>query len=79
MLRISWIDKIKKNEVLTRIQTKLHFHHDMHRLKQEYSGHVLRSSGELLHINLIEDTVYEKMPKGRPDELCWMEDIKTGV
>ena len=44
MLKISWKDRVTNVEVLTRLQTKMHFLNDMKRRKLEYAGHVLRGS-----------------------------------
>ena len=50
MLKISWRDKVKNEEILKRLQKRLHFVEDMTKRKLRYAGHVLRgSSGFLIY------------------------------
>ena len=42
MLKISWRDKVKNEEILKRLQKRLHFVEDMMKRKLRYVEHVLR-------------------------------------
>jgi len=74
MLKISWKDKVTNTEVLSRMQTDLHFLKDMKKRKLEYGGHVMRGSSGEAHLYILEGKVLGKRPKGRP-RLTWMDDI----
>ena len=74
MLKISWKDKVTNTEVLSRMQTDLHFLKDMKKRKLEYGGHVMRGSSGEAHLYILEGKVFGKRPKGRP-RLTWMDDI----
>ena len=60
ILKISWKDKVKNDEVLDRIQTRMHFKKDMKKRKLEYAGHVLRGSSGRTHLVLLEGRKLEK-------------------
>src|SRR5437867_13086428 len=55
-----WKDKVNYDEVLHRIQTRMHFKKDMKKRKLEYAGHVLRGSSGRTHIVLLEGKVCGK-------------------
>ena len=74
MLKISWKDRVTNVEVLTRLQTKMHFLNDMKRRKLEYAGHVLRGSSGETHLLLLEGKVNGKRPRARPRH-TWIDDI----
>ena len=74
MLKISWKDKVSNNEVLQRIQSKMHFRKQMQKRKMEYAGHVMRGSSGQIHLYILEGKVAGKRPVGRP-RLTWMNDI----
>src|SRR5438876_4311311 len=42
ILKISWRDKVKNEEILKQLQKRLHFVEDMMTRKLRYAGHVLR-------------------------------------
>ena len=44
ILKISWRDKVKNEEILKLLQKKLHFVEDMMKRKFRYAGHMLRGS-----------------------------------
>ena len=74
ILKISWKDKVKNDEVLDRIQTRMHFKKDMKKRKLEYAGHVLRGSSGRTHLVLLEDKVCGKKSRGKP-RLTWIKNI----
>ena len=43
------------------MQTELHFTKDIIKRKLEYAGHVLRVSGDLSHLQILEGKVGEKI------------------
>jgi hypothetical protein len=57
LLKISWRDKVKNEEVLKRIE--YHFTDDMIKRKMKYAGHVLRGSSGLLHLQILESRMEE--------------------
>jgi hypothetical protein len=67
LLKISWKDKIWKEEVLDRIQTRMHFKKDMKKRKLEYAGHVLRGSSGKTHLLLLEGKVCGRKSRGNQD------------
>src|SRR3989442_15278270 len=74
ILKISWRDKVKNEEILKRLQKWLHFVEDMMKRKWRYAGHVLRGSSGLSHLQILEGYVEEKRKVGRPRRR-WMKDI----
>ena len=74
MLKISWKDKIKNEEILKRLKTDYHFVTDMWKRKMKYAGHVLRGSSGLSHLQILEGYVEGKMKVGAPRK-TWMKDI----
>ncbi len=74
ILKISWKDKVKNDEVLDRIQTRMHFKKDMKKRKLEYAGHVLRGSSGRTHLVLLEGKVCGKKSRGKP-RLTWIKNI----
>jgi len=50
ILKISWRDKVKNEEILKRLQKRLHFVEDMMKRKMRYAGHVLRGSSGSSHL-----------------------------
>jgi hypothetical protein len=80
MLKIRYTDRVKNEEVLNRMQVKLHFLKDMKKRKLEYGGHVMRGSSGSTHLYILEGQICRKRARGRP-RLIWMDDIKkwTGM
>src|SRR5437867_2922723 len=74
ILKISWRDKVKNEEILKRLQKRLHFVEDIMKRKLRYAGHVLRGSSGLSHLQILEGYVEEKRKVGRPRRR-WMKDI----
>src|SRR6267154_6792363 len=74
MLKISWKDRIRNEEILRRLQTKYQFVEDMMKRKMRYAGHVLRGSSGLTQIQILEGYVEGKR-KGRAPRRVWMKDI----
>ena len=74
MLKKSWKDKVTNENVLDRIETKLHFMKVMKKRKLEYSGHVLRGSSGNTHFISLEGKVSGKRAIGRP-RATWLKDI----
>src|SRR3989441_13009208 len=74
ILKISWRDKVKNDEILKRLQKMLHFVEDMMKRKLRYAGHVLRGSSGLSHLQVLEGYVKGKIKVGRPRR-AWMKDI----
>src|SRR6267154_149433 len=74
MLKISWKDRIRNEEILRQLQTKYHFVEDMMNRKMKYSGHVLRGSSGLSHLQILEGYVDGKRKVGAPRRV-WMKDI----
>ena len=74
MLKISWKDKVKNQNVLQIMQTKLHFQRDMKKRKFEYAGHVLRESSGQMHLTILEGKVCGKRIRGRPRR-TWFDDL----
>ena len=60
ILKISWRDKVKNEEILKRLQKRLHFVEDMMKRKLRYAGHVLRGSSGFSHLQILEGYVEEK-------------------
>src|SRR5207247_1034214 len=60
ILKISWRDKVKNEQILKRLQKRLHFVEDIMKRKLRYAGHVLRSSSGLSHLQILERYVEEK-------------------
>src|SRR3989442_8222097 len=48
ILKINWRDKVKNEEILKRLQKRLHFVEYMMKRKLRYAGHVLRGSSKLV-------------------------------
>ena len=71
MLKLTWKDKVSNKAVLQRLQTKLHFLNDMKKRKLKYAGHVLRGSGGLTHLQILEGKVEGKRKVGTPKR-NWM-------
>ena len=59
ILKISWGDRVKNEEVLNRMQTKLHCMEDMIKRKMKYAGHVVRGSSGLSHLQILEGRLRE--------------------
>src|SRR6266403_3425972 len=80
MLKISWRDKVKNEDILKRLQKRLHFVEDMMKRKLRYAGHVLRGSSGLSLLQILEGYVEGKRKVGRPRR-TWLKDIIewTGV
>ena len=74
ILKISLRDKVKNEEILKRLQKKLHFVEDIMKRKLRYAGHVLRGSSALSHLQILEGYVEGKRKVGRPRR-TWMKDI----
>src|SRR2546425_911780 len=45
--KISWRDRVRNDEILQLLQTKLHFVEDTIKRKMRYAGHMLRGSSGL--------------------------------
>ena len=67
ILKISWKDTVNNDEVLHRIQIRMHFKNDMKKRKLEYAGHVLRGSSGETHLVLLEDKVCGKKCRENQD------------
>src|SRR2546425_6115073 len=56
-----WRDRVSDKKVMKRVQTELqtelHFTRDLIKRKMEYAGHVLRGSGGLSHLHILEGKV----------------------
>src|SRR2546425_227669 len=65
ILKISWRYKVKNEEILKRLQKRLHFVEDMMKRKLRYAGHVLRGSSGLSHLQILEGYVEDKRKVGR--------------
>ena len=57
ILKISWRDRVKNEEILKRLQKRLHFVDVMMKRKLRYAGHVLRGSNGLSHLQILEGYV----------------------
>ena len=66
ILKIRYTDRVTNREILNRMRTKLHFLKTMIRRKIEYAGHVLRGSGGLSHLQILEGRVEGKKKVSRP-------------
>src|SRR3989442_14767709 len=60
--------------VQTELQTELHFTRDLIKRKMEYAGHVLRGSGGLSHLHMLEGKVEGRDRVGRPMRI-WMNGV----
>ena len=69
ILKLSWRDRVKNEEVLNRMQTKLHFMEDMIKRKMKYAGHVMRGSSGLSHLQILEGRLEGKQKVGRPKRI----------
>src|SRR6267154_3235101 len=74
MLKISCKDKAKNKEILRRLQAKYHFVKDMMKRKMKHTGHVLRGSSGLSHLQILEGYMEGKRKVGAPGRV-WMKDI----
>src|SRR6059036_2642082 len=74
MLKISWRDRVKNEEILKRLQKRLHFVEDMMKRKLRYAGYVLRDSSGLCHLKILEGYVKRKWRMGGPRRI-WMKGI----
>ena len=74
ILKISWRDEVKNDEILKRLQKRLHFVEDMMKRKLRYAEHVLRGSSGLSHLHILEGYVEGKRKVGRP-ERTRMKDV----
>src|SRR3989441_3060460 len=74
ILKISWRDKVKNEEMLKRLQKRFHFVEDIMKRKLRYAGHVLRGSSGLPHLQILEGYVEGKRKVGRPRR-TWLKDI----
>ena len=57
---------MKNEEILNRMQTKLHFMEDMTKRKMKYAGHVIRGSSGLSHLQILEGRLEGKRKVGSP-------------
>jgi len=69
ILRITWRDRVKDKEVLSRVQTRLYFVEDMIKRKMKYAGHVLRGSSGLSHFQILEDSLEKNKKWGVQGEM----------
>ena len=74
MLKISWMDKITNEEVLSRVHEDTHFMRNMMKRKLEYAGHVMRGSSGETHLCILEGKEEGMRARGRPRR-NWMNDI----
>src|SRR5207247_1426992 len=51
-MEISWRDEVKNEEILKRLQKRLHFVEDMMKRKLRYAGYALRGSSGLSHLQI---------------------------
>ena len=61
-------------EVLHRVQRKLHFMENMIKRKMNYAGHVMRGSSGETHVNILEGKIEGKRKVGAPRR-TWTKDI----
>ena len=71
ILKISWMDSVKNEVVLKRMQTKLHFVEDMIKRKLKYAGHVMRGSSGLSHLQILEGRLEGNKKLGVQKENGW--------
>jgi len=74
ILKISWMDRVKNEEVLYRVQGKLHFMEDMIKRKMNYAGHVMRGSSGETHVNILEYKI-EGTRKVEAPRRTWTKDM----
>ena len=74
MLKVSWRDKVKNQEILKRLQKRLHFVEDMMKRNLRYAGHVLRGSSDLSHLQILGGCVEGNRKVGKPRR-TWLKDI----
>ena len=74
MLKINFSDRITNKEVLSRMHTELHFLKDMMKRKMKYTGHVLRGSAGISHLQILEGQVKRIRKQGRPKD-TWIQDV----
>jgi len=76
MLKISWKDKVKNTEVLSRMAEKEpRFYNNIARQKMAYAGHVLRGSSGLNALLIMEGKISGVKARGRPRR-AWTDDLK---
>jgi hypothetical protein len=66
-LKIKYTDRVTNVEVLNRMQKELKFLGSVRRGKVGCAGHVLRGSGGLAHLQILEGRVQGKRKVGRPN------------
>ena len=54
ILKISWRDRVKNEEILNRMQAQLQFMEDMIKRKMKYAGHVMKGSSGLSQLQILE-------------------------
>ena len=76
MLKVSWKDKVKNTEVLSRMAEKEpRFYENIARQKMAYAGHVLRGSSGLNALLIMEGKISGVKARGRPRS-AWTDDLK---
>jgi len=79
MLRISWRDKVKNTEVLSRIRLKAtQFYNSIARLKMAYTRHVPRESSGISAVLMSEGKINCVRSRGRPRK-SWIDYIKEWI
>ena len=76
MLKVSWKDKVKNTEVLSRVAEKEPwFYKIIARQKMAYAGHVIRGSSGLNALLIMEGKISSVKARVRPQR-AWTEDLK---
>ena len=76
MLKVSWKDKVKNTEVLSRMAEKEpRFYKYIARQKMAYAGHVLRGISGLNALLIMEGKISGVKARGRPRR-AWTDDLK---
>ena len=75
MLKVSWKDKVKNTEVLSRMAEKEpQFYKNIAIQKMAYAGHVLRGSSGLNALLIMEGKI--SGVKARRPRIAWTDDLK---
>jgi len=76
MLKISWKDKVKTTEVLSRIaEVEPQFYRNISRQKMAYAGHIFRGSSGINALLILEGKISGVKARGRPRR-AWTDDLK---
>ena len=78
MLKISWKDKVKNTEVLSRIaEVEPQFYRNIARQKMAYAGNIFRGNSGINALLILEGKISGVKARGRPRRE-WTDILRSG-